>query len=232
MVAGLHVHKEGLEFLRDMGIAAFVLVVVALRFSSWPVEFLFRIVERVARNFPPSTPDSGPNLDQKTLRKQNRRRREQMRRTLREAKRRIQRKRSHRRVLAFDWFVGALGLYLLLDWRVMPEGYRLPNDRRWPLALAIFLSGSLIIFIGSQVWDGRVGWKKWTFWLSLLGTGMLVLCLTMFWKPVGLDAGFLVLLAGAIFFFWLFGKLRHVDRSEKELREINETVSDGTLDHR
>jgi|SRR5450755_1813616 hypothetical protein len=221
----LRLHRDGLEFLRVIGLMALALGFFALRLSSWPAQLLARITERVFQDFPPPSPDHETTPDPRVLRKQNRQLREQTRRTFRETNRRIRLRETRKRMFAFDWFAGALAAYLILDWFLIPEPYRLSDERRWPIAISVFLSGTLIVFMGLQVWDGRVGWKKWTFWLSLTGTSVVALCLAKVCQPLRPSGVLLVMLTGGIFFVWFFGKLRHIDQNEPEVHPAGEVTT-------
>ena len=131
---------------------------------------------------------------------------------LRFQRRRLQREHDRKTRIAFDWFAGILIAYVLLDWRVIPEPYRLADERRLPIAFAIFIAGSIIIFMGSQSWDGRVGWKKWTFWVAVLSCFLSALCATQVIPVSRPRTAFGLLVLAAIFFLWLFGALRRIDR--------------------
>ena len=211
----LTVHPEGVEVVKDFGLAALALACVALRFSSLPGDLFVALIERGTKDFaPPSTPPSGiPGKPM--LRKENRRVREQVRRRFRETNRRMRREQSRRRLVAFDCFAGIVVAYLVIDWLLIPEPYKMPQEQRWPIALTVFLAGTLVIFVGTQVWDERIGWKKWTFWISLLTASLGLLGLTRLLPPDGPWPMIFDLIVGGVFFLWVFGRLRRIDEQQR-----------------
>jgi hypothetical protein len=128
----------------------------------------------------------------------------------------MRREQSRKRVAAFDWFAGIIVAYLLMDWLVIPEAFRISREQRWPIALTVFLAGTLVIFVGTTVWDERIGWKKWTFWISVFTTAICMLGLTRAMPPNGPGFMLLDLLVGGLFFLWVFGRLRRIDRYQLE----------------
>lgn len=214
------VHPEGVEILKDFGLAALTLACVALRFSSLPGDLFVALIERVTRDFePPSTQSSGIP-DKRALQKENRQVREQVRRAFREKNQRMRRAQSHRRLVAFDCFAGIIVAYLLTDWLLIPEPYKMPQEQRWPIALTVFLAGALVIFVGTQVWDERVGWKKWTFWMSVFAASIGMLGITRFLPPHDPWGMIFDVILGGVFFLWVFGRLRRIDQNQVEQERL------------
>lgn len=139
-------HPEGLEFLKWVGTGLLILAAIALRFSSWPGDLFVALLDRIAKSFPPAALDS---MHPRQKRKHGRRLSpEQLRKgptPLNKSKKR------------FDWFLGAIAAYGMLDWLVLPGPYRLSDENRWPVLLSLFTSGTIVIFIGSRTWDERPG---------------------------------------------------------------------------
>jgi hypothetical protein len=221
----LSIHPEGVEVVKDFGIAALVLAFAVLRFSSLPGNFLVALIERVTGNFPPASNLQVAEPNKQVLRKQDRRAREHARQAFRETNKRMRHQQSRRRMLAFDCFAGILAAYLLIDWQLLHEPYKLSQEQRWPVALTLFLAGTLVIFIGTQVWEERVGWKKWTFWLSLVATSIGLLWLTKLMPPRGPWGVVFNLLLGGLFFLWTFGRLRRIDQNQLEQGALATTAS-------
>lgn len=201
----------GIELIENLGIGILVIAILFLRFSSLPRQWLAKLAERSVENCPPD-PDFNPEDEQRILKRVKRRMRGHTRMLLRFQRRRMKRERVRKMRIAFDWVAGILVAYVLLDWLVIPEPYRLADERRLPIALAVFATGTLIIFMGSQSWDGRIGWKKWTFWISVLSCFLAVLCATTVIPISRPRSAFGLMVLAAIFFLWLFGTLRRIDR--------------------
>lgn len=216
----LYLHPEGVAVVKGFGIAALILGCVALRFSSLPGELLVALIDRVVRGFPPPTNIQTAMPSKQSLRHHNRRDREHIRHSARMSNRRSRQEQSRKRMLVFDFFAGILAAYLVFDWFFMPERYKLPSDQRWPLALSIFLTGTIVIFMGTEVWDGKMGWKKWTFWSSLAATSIAVLGITQLLPPRGPWGIVFNLIIGGLFFLWLFGRLRRVDQNQLEQNQL------------
>lgn len=203
-------HPEGLEFLKWVGTASLILAAIALRFSSWPGQIFVAILDRVAGNFPPASLDPAAEH-----------RKRQRSRGLSAAQLRKGPRLLDRQEILFDWFLAAVAAYGLLDWLLLPSPYRLADENRWPVLLALFVVGTIIIFIGTETWDERTGWKKWTFWVSVLATVVVVLGVAHWLQPMSIGGVLLALMASAAAFFWLFGTLRRIDRYELEQRRLN-----------
>ncbi len=225
-VLQLALHPEGVEVLKGFGIAALALLFLALRFSSWPGDLFAPFWVWVMRDFPPPSPNYVAKPDKRTLRKQDRRVREQIRQTFHATNRRMRREQSRKRLIAFDCFAVIIAAYLLADWLFIPEPYRL-HEQRWPIAISVFLAGALVIFVGTQVWEERVGWKKWSFWLSLLATSVGVLWLTKLLPPRGPWGAIFNLVAGGFFFLWMFGQFRRIDRNRLQQEQLVSGSSAG-----
>jgi hypothetical protein len=204
-----HLHKDGVEFLKDMGILALILAAVVFRFSGWGSRFIGVVMAKMVDNFP------GPSKSPEFTGAPGRHRRSQRQRD---------KIADRKRILVFDWFLGVLVVWVLLDCFVLPDPYRVGDEHRWPMVLLVFLGGSLIIFFGSQAWDGRMGWRKWTFWISLVAALMLVSVASRWLRPTNPDRAFLLLLVGGLSFIGLFGRLRVVDKNEDELRRVDATA--------
>lgn len=216
----LYLHPEGVAVVKGFGIAALLLGCVALRFSSLPGELFVALIDRVVRGFPPPTNTQTAMPSKQTLRQHNRRDREHIRLAARMSNRRVRREQSRKRMLVFDFFAAILAAYLVLDWLFMPEAYKLSPDQRWPLALSAFLTGAIVIFMGTEVWDGKIGWKKWTFWLSLAATSIGMLGITQLLPPRGPWGIIFNLIIGGLFFLWLFGRLRRIDQNQLEQNQL------------
>lgn len=191
----LTVHPEGVAFLKVLGGIALFLIVVTLRFSPLAGDIFGWFVERVVADFPPA---SIPGVKATHISRRKRQEDAQLRK------------------MAFDCFAGLIAVYLIVDWLFMPETYKLSSDMRWPLALTIFLVGTLVIFVGSTIWDERIGWKKWTFWVSLLGTSAVSLWVTKLFSPTRPSGLVFCLAVSGLFFLWTFGRLRRIDRNHIE----------------
>jgi hypothetical protein len=222
------VHPEGVAFVKGLGIAALALVCVALRFSSWPGELFVALIERIVKGFPPPSRILIAMPDNQALRKYNRREREHIRQASRTAQRKIYREQFRKRMLIFDCFAGILAVYLAIDWLFIPDSYKLSQDQRWPLALSIFLAGTIVIFIGTEVWEGRMGWKKWTFWLSLVAAFTGMLGITRFLPPRSPWGIVFNLIVGGLFFLWFFGRLRRIDQIQLEQNELTAGSAQGS----
>ena len=191
----LTVNKDGLDFLRAFGLAALALLLVALRFSPLPKEFFGGLIERVLNGLPhPSK--------------------------IKES-RRVRLERQRKRRIEFDWFAGLWLVYVGADWFLIPQPYRLSDERRWPIAVSVFLAGTLVIFIGSQVWNGVVAWKKSSFWTSMVIVVVGELWLVRMLQPLHPPGFLFVLAVGGILFLWVFGLLLRAEQGETALRQID-----------
>jgi hypothetical protein len=220
-VIRLYLHPEGVAVVKGFGIAALALGCVALRFSSLPGELFFSLMDRVVRGFPPPSNIQTAIPSKQVLRHHHRREREHIRHAVRMTNRRARREQTRKRMLVFDCFAGILAAYLVIDWLFMPEAYKLSQDQRWPLALSVFLTGTIVIFMGTEVWEGKVGWKKWTFWLSLAVTSIAVLGITRLLPPRGPWGIIFNLIIGGLFFLWTFGRLRRIDQIKLEQSDLS-----------
>lgn len=151
------VHPEGVEVIKDFGLAALALACVALRFSSLPGDLFVALIQRVTRDFEPPSTQSCGMPDKRALQKENRRVREQVRRAFRETNQRMRREQSRRRLMAFDCFAGIIVAYLLIDWLLIPEPHKMPQEQRWPIALNGVPGG----YAGDLRWDTGVGRARW-----------------------------------------------------------------------
>ena len=122
----LHLHKDGLLFLRDFFLAALALAFVVAVWSgafAVPVAWL---LERAAAACPP--PDK----------------------TLHRAEERQQENRSWH---VFKIFLVVVAVLAVADF-FAPEPFHLGFDRAAPLVVGLLVAGFLIVFLGSESWDG------------------------------------------------------------------------------
>lgn len=216
----LYLHPEGVAVVKGFGIVALALGCAALRFSSLPGELLGALIDRAVRGFPPPSNIQPAMPSKQILRHYNRRDREHIRHATRMTNRRARREQSRKRMLVFDCFAGILAAYLVIDWLFMPESYKLSQDQRWPLALSVFLTGMILIFMGTEIWEGKIGYKKWTFWLSLVATSISVLGITRLLPPRGPWGIVFNLIIGGLVFLWSFGRLRRIDQIQLEQNKL------------
>lgn len=203
----LSIHPEGVEFLKACGTIALFLGLIVLRFTrlldpvfGW---IFLRPIEYVATVFEP------PNN------KLDRHRKRLGRGTARLTPKQLRKgpTAQDKRVTVFDWFAGFLAAYALVDWLAIPEAYTLGPSRRLPVLFLLFVTGTILIFVGSATWDEKIGWKKWTFWTSLSATLTISALLTRWAGSFNLNRLLLVLLLSALTFLWTFGMLRRIDRN-------------------
>ena len=146
----LHLHKDGLIFLRDFFAAALTLGFLVLVYSgAFAVPFGW-LLERAGAACPP--PDK----------------------TLHRAEERQQEARS---LHIFKIFLAVVAVLAVADF-FAPEPFHLGLDRAAPLIVGILVAGFLIVFLGSESWDGCVGWRKWSFWLATFITVVCVISLS------------------------------------------------------
>ncbi len=191
----LHFHKDGLLFLRDFFAAALVLGFIVLLYSgAFAIPFTW-LLERAAAACPP--PDK----------------------TLHRAEERQQQNRS---LHVFKIFLVVVAVLTAAD-IFTPEPFHLGFDRAAPLVGGVLVTGFLIVFPGSESWDGCIGWRKWSFWLATFITVVCVISLTQALHIRHPRSFVFPIIVAAIIFFWSFGLLRRIDRNNAEMRSLGVT---------
>jgi hypothetical protein len=209
---GLKFHPEVLPFFKDVGWLVLILVVFLLRFSHLfdPIfGFVFdRLIGNAQRNFSPPDPEPKSSLKTKSG---SRLTTKQLRRGPTAADR-------HMKI--FDCFAITLGLYGVADWLIIPAPYRLDDGQRWTALVAIFVVGTLAIFVGTKSWDGKVGYKKWSYWTSVAATALVTATLMRWMGSFRPGWILLTLFLSAVTFFYSFGMLRRIDRNKLDLERL------------
>ena len=191
----LHLHKDGLIFLRDFFAAALALGFLVLVYSgafAIPVAWL---LERAAAACPP--PDKTQH-------------------------RADERQQEARSLHIFKIFLVVVAVLAVADF-FAPEPFHLGLDRAAPLVIGVLVAGYLIVFLGSESWDGCTGWRKWSFWLATFITVICVISLTQAMHVRDPRSFVFPIIVAAIFFFWSFGLLRKIDRNNVEMRNLGVT---------
>ena len=106
--------SEGVEVLKDFGIALLVLLLIVLRFSDLLPRLYGNLLERGIAKYPE---------------RPGRRRRKRFR-----SSKELIRKQK----VAFWCFLSFICLLAILEWIIIPESYAIPRDQVAPLGAAIF----------------------------------------------------------------------------------------------
>lgn len=184
------IHKEGLEFLGYMGLILLLLGAVAFHFSGGTAQFFATLLER---RIDGCLPVPVPRGKKKT-------------------ERRIREEHWRKASFACKFFGAVVGAYFVLDFFFFPDAYRLPGQWRFPALATVLAAGVLVIFVGSVAWDERIGWEKWTFWMSAAISCLVIFEVTHVLRIVRPDLLLIPWFAGTIVFLWFFGVLRRIDR--------------------
>jgi hypothetical protein len=133
-----------------------------------------------------------------------------------------ERQQDNRSLHVFKIFLVIVAVLAVADF-FAPEPFHLGFDRAAPLVVGVLVAGFLIAFLGSESWDGCIGWRKSSFWLATFITVVCVISLTQA-LHIGDPRSFMFpLIAAAIVFFWSFGLLRGIDRNNAEMRSLGVT---------
>lgn len=206
----LHVHPEGIAVLKGFGLLLLFLAAFVLRFSSGPWDRLFAWISSKTDQAMDSPADHAAGHRRKRVK--------------------FDQEHWRKTKIAFYWFSGILVAWLLVDSFLLPETYTVGGEWHWPLAISTFFAGLVVIVIGRQVWDGRDGWSKWTFWYALVATDLALLVFThwMFARLGNLHRArglFTSVLGGLVLsgflFLWLFGMLRRIDRNKMPVASVS-----------
>ena len=191
----MHLHKDGVIFLRDFFLAALALAFVVLVWSgAFAVPFAW-LLERSSAACPP--PD-------KTMHRADERRQE-----------------AHS-LRIFKVVLVVLAALAVAD-IFLPEPFHLGFDRAASLIVGALVTGFLVIVVGSESWDGRIGWRKWSFWLATFTTAVCVVTVTQALHIRDPRTYLLPIVVAAIVFLWSFGLLRRIDRNNAEMHSLGIT---------
>jgi hypothetical protein len=194
----LSIHYNVLRLFGYVFLGLFVIFVIfSAFFTQWPGRLLVRFVE-----FAFDRADAIAPTQTKEEQKRNRK----------------LWKREHKtREFAFKVFCWAVGLFLLIS-LFLPKNfpYRVPDDWYRPLVATGIVAAVLVIFVGSNYFEGQRGWRKWTFWVSAVSTTIYLSYISHWYQPRR-SGGFLLLwIAAALIFAFIFGALRRISLNENK----------------
>ena len=191
-----HLHPEGLGVLKAFGMAALVIALFVLRFSSWPSRLLVTAIERAPEFGPDKPPKSGKS-----------------------AARRRQKEQWKSGWRLFKWTAVAVVCAAIIDLFLVPENLRIGLSKLWPMVSGALTATFLILMVGPAVIDGTANWRKWTFWTSVLTTATAAGLVAFWFESTGPRSVYAIVLAGLLTFIWTFGTLRRIDRLNVERKE-------------
>lgn len=119
---------------------------------------------------------------------------------------------------AFYCLCGVIGGYVLFTFFLPQSRLSLTPDQLWPTAVTAFLIGALVIFLGAEEWQGRLGWKHWAFWVATAASTAATYSLVEVYHPRRRGDLFIVLFVTLVVFFFVFGALLRVELCEAQLR--------------
>jgi hypothetical protein len=129
----------------------------------------------------------------------------------REQKYFLERSKLQKRLDILKWIALALGVLLVLDLWVLPEQYKRVSDEwAWSWVLGLVTLAAILLVPALKVLDRPSIFKRWTFWLALLSTVLVVFVIARFrWlhRPHGI---LLVVVAGLVLFQWFLNRLNRL----------------------
>ena len=91
------------------------------------------------------------------------------------------RQRADRQANTFKWIGITLGAFLLVETYALPEHYKVISDQ-WALSwtLGLLVLAALLTLSGLKYESGRLGLKRWTFWVAAVASLLTTLIASQF----------------------------------------------------